>query len=415
MSRKATFRLVVLTGLLLVLGSSSIAATKAGGQADWRQWDSFLTFVVKHFGQDIGGELRNSLCDVLLDGRYEMVQAISPAAGVNDPVPRLFLNTWKRLSPVLNQALPGLSQQTAARYRNFIGAADGLAAIGEVGFRLGIKKLSPDVLRGLARLLEPTGTVDPVAYSLDLDPQLRTLLGLGPPLSAPRPSSVVKESRIYHPQLFSVAESSIQARSWFISLASAAEPDVIKLNQSAPDEKNLETYLLQVRDLLRGLSGEVMIKSKLAEKYRSLYRDIVLAAGWQESCWRQFVRKGEQLTPLTSATGDVGLMQVNRNVWRSLYEIKGLTADIEYNVRAGGEILYYYLTRYAIRKEEDKQPGGHLARATYAAYNGGPGHLTRYRSPKPNPALKKVDDLFLEKYRAVSSGRELDVLRCYRK
>jgi soluble lytic murein transglycosylase-like protein len=108
-------------------------------------------------------------------------------------------------------------------------------------------------------------------------------------------------------------------------------------------------------------------------------------------------------------------MQVNRNVWRGLYDIKGLTADIEYNVRAGGEILHYYLTRYAIRKEEDKQPGGHLACATYAAYNGGPGHLTRYRSPKPNPALKKVDDLFLEKYRAVSSGQELDVLRCYRK
>ena len=134
MSRKVTFRLVVLTGLLFVLGSSPIAATEAAGQADWRQWDSFLTFVVKHFGQDIGGELRNSLCDVLLDGRYEMVQAISPAAGIKDPVPGLFLNTWKRLSPVLNQALPGLSQQTAARYRNFIGAADGLAAIGEVGF-----------------------------------------------------------------------------------------------------------------------------------------------------------------------------------------------------------------------------------------------------------------------------------------
>jgi hypothetical protein len=407
--------LVVLTGLLFVLGNSPIAATKAAGQADWRQWDSFLTFVVKHFGQDIGGERRNSLCDVLLDGRYEMVQAISPAAGIKDPVPGLFLNTWKRLSPVLNQALPGLSQQTAARYRSFIKAADGLAAIGEVGFRLGIKKLTPDTFRGLARLLEPTSTVDPVAYRLNIDPQLRTLLGLGPPLSAPKPSSTVKEGRIYYPLLFYVEKSSIQARLQFISLASAAEPGVINLNQSVPDEQNLHAYLSQVRDLLKELSDKVLVKSKLVEKHRKLYREIVLAAAWQESCWRQFVRKGEQLAPLTSATGDVGLMQVNRNVWRGLYDINGLTADIEYNGHSGGEILYYYLTKYAIRKEEDKQLGGHLARSTYAAYNGGPSHLARYRSPKPNSTLKKVDDLFWEKYQAVSSGHEMDVLRCYRK
>src|SRR5512137_209901 len=163
MSRKTTFRLVVLTGLLFVLGSSPIAATQAAGQADWRQWDSFLTFVVKHFGQDIGGEQRNSLCDVLLDGRYEMVQSIAPTAKVKDPVPGLFLNTWKRLSPVLNQALPGLSKQTVARYTSFINAMDGLGALGDMGFRLGIKRLSPNVLRGLARLLEPTATMDPIA------------------------------------------------------------------------------------------------------------------------------------------------------------------------------------------------------------------------------------------------------------
>ena len=44
-----------------------------------------------------------------------------------------------------------------------------------------------------------------------------------------------------------------------------------------------------------------------------------------------------------------------------------------------------------------------------------PGHLTRYRAAKPNPALKKVDEAFWEKFQAVSSGREMDVLSCYRK
>jgi len=130
--------------------------------------------------------------------------------------------------------------------------------------------------------------------------------------------------------------------------------------------------LLEVRTLLAGLSDQVAAKSKLAEQYKPLYREIVFTAAWQESCWRQFIKKGKSLTALTSATGDLGLMQVNRNTWRSLYDLKQLAGDIGYNSNAGGEILFYYLSRYAIKKNEDKQAGGHLARATYSAYNGGP-------------------------------------------
>jgi hypothetical protein len=61
-----------------------------------------------------------------------------------------------------------------------------------------------------------------------------------------------------------------------------------------------------------------------------VYRQIVFAAAWQESCWRQFVKKGNNLPPLASATGDLGLMQDNGN--------------------SGSEILLYYLARHAIRK-----------------------------------------------------------------
>jgi soluble lytic murein transglycosylase-like protein len=195
----------------------------------------------------------------------------------------------------------------------------------------------------------------------------------------------------------------------------AAEPTVRKLNGWVPDVKELEAYLAEVRTMLTEMSDKVAAKSKLAEEYKPLYRQIVFAAGWQESCWRQYIRKGKEVTPLASATGDVGLMQVNRNTWRGVYDVKGLGGDIAYNGNAGGEILLYYLTRYAIRKNEDKQPGGNLARATYSSYNGGPSHLTRYRAPKPNPALQKVDEAFWEKFQAVSSGHEMDVLSCYKK
>jgi soluble lytic murein transglycosylase-like protein len=195
----------------------------------------------------------------------------------------------------------------------------------------------------------------------------------------------------------------------------AAAPTTGKLNDWMPEASDLKAYLTEVRNLLLKLSDELAGKSKLAAEHKPLYRQIVYAAAWQESCWRQYVKKGKSVTPLASATGDLGLMQVNRNTWRGLYDLKGLSGDIEYNGFAGGEILFNYLTRYAIKKKEDSQRGGNLARATYSAYNGGPGALGRYRAVKQNPELKKVDEAFWQKFQAVSSGREMDVESCYRK
>ncbi|HSE89846.1 MAG TPA: lytic transglycosylase domain-containing protein [Candidatus Binatia bacterium] len=384
----------------------------SGPSADWRQWDAFFTFVVKQFGQDLSGDLKDSLGEVFLDSRYDLTNAIAPSRAGQNPVPELFLSSWKSLSPILNKALPGLSQQTASRYTSFISAADKLAALAPQASQLGLFQLTPDALRGMARLLEPSGAADPIAFNLDVDTALRNLLGFTALLVAPNPLPGIRQSRLPLPL-------DVQRASWFPfwldRAALAAEPTVRKLNGWVPDAKELEAYLAEVRVLLTGMSDKVAVKSKLAEEHKPLYRQIVFAAGWQESCWRQYIKKGKEVTPLASATGDVGLMQVNRNTWRGLYDIKGLVGDIEYNGNAGGEILLQYLTRYALRKNEDKQPGGNLARATYAAYNGGPRHLTRYRAAKPNPALKKVDEAFWEKFQAVSSGREMDVLSCYRK
>jgi hypothetical protein len=53
----------------------------------------------------------------------------------------------------------------------------------------------------------------------------------------------------------------------------------------------------------------------------------------------------------------------------------------------------------------------HLARSTYAGYNGGPGACNRWRRREP-PVLKQVDDSFFERYRAVENGTQIDVLSC---
>jgi Transglycosylase SLT domain len=379
-----------------------------GAPADWRQFDSFFTFIVRRLGQDLSGDLRDSLGEAFLDARYELTNVVAALGAGQNPVPQLFVNGWQRLSPLMNQALAGLPQQTQDQYRSFIAAADNLVALIGPGSPLGLVQISPDALREMARLLESSGGGDPVDYNLGVDNALRSLLGFGAPLAAPPPGS--KQSRLPRLRLplFNVEQAAI-------SSALAAEPDVKKLNSWVPQESDLEAYLLAVRGLLATLSGQVAGKSKLAEEHKTLYRHIVFAAGWQESCWRQFIKKGKSLAPLASASGDLGLMQVNRNTWRNLYDVKQLGSNIEYNGSAGGEILEYYFTKYALKKNEHTQPGGHLARATYAAYNGGPSHLTRYRAAKQNSELKKIDEAFWDKFQAVSAGRELDVQRCYGK
>jgi hypothetical protein len=378
-----------------------------GGSADWRQWDSFFTFVVKRVGQDVSGDLRDSLGEAFLDSRYELTATVARLGGGQNPVPELFLNAWGRLSPVMNKALPALPQQSAERYRNFVGAIDKVAAVGQPGSRFGLLQISPDILRSMARILQPSGGGDPIAYNLNVDGALRNLIGFGAPIGVRSPTGRQSSLRGL-PFPLNVERASV-------GIAFAAEINVKKLNQWVPDEKELQSYLLEVRNLLAALGDKVGVKSELAEEHKALYRQIVFTAAWQESCWRQFIKKGKTVIPLASASGDLGLMQVNRNTWRNVYDLKRLGGDIEYDGNAGGEILAHYLSRYAIRKNEEKQQGGNLARATYAAYNGGPSHLTRYRAAKQNPELKKVDEAFWDKFQAVSSGRELEVQRCYEK
>jgi hypothetical protein len=108
-------------------------------------------------------------------------------------------------------------------------------------------------------------------------------------------------------------------------------------------------------------------------------------------------------------------MQVNERVWRGAYDRRGLVGDMAYNARAGSEILMHYLRDYAIAKGEHRKPGGlaNLPRATYAVYNGGPGHLSRYRVRGTRRSLAAIDAGFSEKFQAVQRGRELDVARCW--
>jgi hypothetical protein len=206
---------------------------------------------------------------------------------------------------------------------------------------------------------------------------------------------------------------------WLVPPAEAAGEsagDVGKrLRNWAPTRKDLDEYLPIVQRVLHRAADDTLAKKPVDKRYVSIFRPLVLATAWKETCWRQFIRRGGKVVTMESSAGALGMMQVNPRVWRGFYDVNALRADIAYNAHAGTEILQHYLVDYAIKKKEQELGGGvdALARATYSAYNGGPGSIGRYRSEKTAKSLRAIDAEFWRVYQSVKSGNELGVRACY--
>jgi hypothetical protein len=368
-------------------------------EANWQQWDAFVTFVSKHTAEESADAAqRQALLDVLIEARYDILWVLRPSApGEPDPVPALFVKTWARLAPIVRQLSLGLPGEATLRYVSFIAAADALRAIQEIGPQSGID-ISADGLRRLARMIAPAAPEDPLEFDDAVDPALRELFGFGEPLPPPADN----------PEVDIVLRWLLPAPAWASDLSA-------RLNRWAPTTEEVPEYLPLVRDLLNQTAQTTLSSKPLESRFHDLFGTLMLATAWKESCWRQFVRSGDRLTPLRSPVGAVGIMQVNPRVWRGFYDVKGLNQDIGYNALAGSEILLHYLRDYAIARGEHTKTGSvdNLARAAYAAYNGGPGHLTRYRKSKGSRSLRRIDESFLEKYRKVKSGQTLAVAECF--
>lgn len=401
------------------------------------RWDGFVTYVVKHAGgQTDDAALREQLLEVLLGARYRVIEVLeSRAPAQPDPVRPLFLETWQQLAAAMRELGPTLGDRDALRYLGFVAAADALAALDALGPEMNIE-VSSDGLRRLARVLAPDDTVDPLVTPEDVDPALRRALGFEQPLPPPEPNPEVEDAppEPAPPAVSSPPSSSLWRRllaaladpsAWWIASAHAARlpmeasglsrDEVARLNRWVPRRKELDDYLPLVRSLLRGASEATSRTRALPAAYRRLYSDLQLATAWQETCWRQFVRIRGAIHPIRSHAGALGLMQVNARAWRGFYDPRGLGGDIAYNAHAGSEILLHYLVDLAIAKGEHQRDGGdeNLVRASYAAYNGGPAQLRRYRDAKAGRRARAVDASLFEKYEAVRDGRELEVARCF--
>jgi hypothetical protein len=384
-------------------------------QLQWQQredeLDGFLTTIITALAARAGPELRLELMAVLLDARHALAEALGEQAhdqapddadvGDPDPVRRIFIASWDQLRPWLAElgGADAAGVDADLRLAAFLAGGDALRALDALGPAVGLE-ISADGLRRLARLLLAEQAPERFTpLPLEVDPALRTLFGLDrqPPV----------QSRWRLPPLLDW----LLPRAW-----AAAETPAEALRGLVPRLAILDDYLKLVASLLKQQTTEhLSAGSRVPAHLKPRFDPLVWATAWKESCWRQFIGSTENPRVLTSPVGALGMMQINGRVWRGTYDQKRLAEEVDYNVTAGAEILEHYLVDYAIRREEHKHPGGedNLVRATYAAYNGGPSHMGRYRRDNTPARLRAIDNDFWRHYQTMKSSQWPEVSTCY--
>lgn len=383
--------------------------------AQWQtledELDGFLTTIISALAYATNSPtLRIELLGALLDARYAIAEALTVDDPASDPVQELFLSTWERLRPLMKELegleTPGL--EVDYRLAAFIAGGDALRALDALGPEYGFE-INRDGLRRLARLLlaesvPPSFTPLP----LEVDPRFRDLFGFNAPTQDVFSAADLAQK---------ISDGFSWLGSWLVPLAYAESlPPAQALKGLVPQRDNLNDYLELVASLLEEQASSWLANNnKVPDRLTDRFDPLVRATAWKESCWRQFAGSSSDPQVLRSAGGAVGMMQINGRVWRKIYDLDRLVDEVDYNVNAGIEILAYYLVDHAIRKGEHEQPGGddNLIKATYAAYNGGPGHLARYRLEDTPARLQAIDNEFWKHYSTIKAEQWPDISSCY--
>jgi hypothetical protein len=373
-------------------------------QARLDGWDGFLAFVVKDLASDNPDPAaRDALLGLLLDTRREVVAMLArgPEPGTDD-LRRLFVETWQRLRAIVRMTAVRQSGDVARafRYVVFLAAGDALTAIDAAAPAAGLD-FSADGLRRLARSLDPGFRGDPLEQSDAPDPRLQELFRFRDPDAPPRRPRRKPAAGSWH--WLEPRAAHADGRDEWRELAA-------RLDRWVPAADELGLYRATVDRLLWLAAERSLNPDALDERFDDLFHDIVKATAWQESCWRQFVRRGEEVTSLESPTGDVGLMQINVRVWRGFFSSARLRWNAAYNAGAGAEILQQLLIRYGAREARYRLENA--ARATYSAYHGGPTRYRRYRTATPASHGWAIDRAFWEKYQVVAAGNADDRVLC---
>jgi hypothetical protein len=436
------------------------------------QWDAFIVFAIKQIGSAAADQqLRASLLNLLLDGRYRLAQAMDqpPAPGGPDPVRVLVLDQWRQLRDAVRAAAArGLLGDRALEFLSFVSAGDALMAFDQAAPALGARISAAD-LRRLARIMAPNTTADPLQFNYQEDPELQHIFGFTPPpqtpdsvepsdsdepepaatagapepggampqaTATPRPgvsnatptpappaatppsgrSSTAPFTAPFMPMALSV-RTALRLIAPAEAFADAPpQPEQlrqigVRLRRSVVNQNNVDRYTHDLGALLDAASASEIADERPDPALQPTYRVIVRAAAWQESCWRQFVLARGRVRYLESSTHDVGLMQINRYVWRGFYNIRHLEWDIAYNAGAGSQILARLMI-HAAGKAQRAGDSDALARSAYAAYNGGPDEFDRWRHADERHDKRLIDEAFWQKYRALGEGQSVNILKC---
>jgi hypothetical protein len=378
----------------------------------WETWDSFLVYQIESLlGQLLTETEQSDLLETLLDTRQGFIRSLIENTLSNSLIREQFVWTWKQLATLLRTHLVTQPSTSLLKYLAFFTASDALVALDKLGPAFGIV-ISRDGLVRLAQLLNEKQAEPLLEYSYCVDPGLRELLGFGPPLDNSGPAFDLQEIDFPDNQTQPTAQNNFSFwRNFFMPVAFAAEAQPTPLGdvkQWIPSEKNIQLYVNQVKQLLERAANETLAQKPLEEKYQDFYRLLVLSTAWQESCWRQFVTTQGKLRYLLSHNqSSIGLMQINERVWRGLYQLESLGWNIQYNARAGSEILNYYLGKYALKKMDPTNPLDleTIGRVVYAMYNGGPGEFRQFLKRQETNSFYDSDKLFWEKYTMAREGQ----------
>lgn len=380
-------------------------------------WDAFLVYVVRSLGLDIDNDdLRIRLLEILLNSRYQVAAILSgEAEDVSaDPTRALFVTTWNDLHELIADAgRRGLLHGRLLSYLSFLSAGDALFLLDQTAPGLGIE-ISANGLRRLARAMRPTDISDPLKYDWNLDPFLQELFDLDRP--TPDGNGPANDSQDLAPP----PSSSLQRwLDWLITPVRAqtdAEADVQQLSDRLddwiPKSDELDAYQSAVAALLDAVRRRELERAKLSPSEAEVFRHMVPATALIESCWRQYVLSNGRVTHLRSPSGSVGIMQINPNVWRGIFDVERLKSDAGYNAYAGARILLRYLRLHARPIAQRTGAAEDLARASYAAYNAGPRAAGRFLKSKPKSRVRQIDDRFWKLFMGISEGGAVDLRAC---
>ena len=299
---------------------------------NWEMWDAFLGhLIVQLADKSLRKDEREILLTAFLDARHQFNEKLAAGQLQQGFVRAQFVATWERIAPVFRQHLgQDAAYSTLLGYLAFFTATDALSALDRLGPTLGIE-ISRNGLVRLVRLLGGTPE-NALNYDDQVNTRLRETLGIGPPLEeapieAPPPpadGSPAGDTNASEPTGFLYRPGHLLANimaGWLLPGDAWAAPAVTlaQIRGWLVFASNQTNHLKRVRKLLAQVLRDSQRQEPLPKPYDTLFESIVLATGWQESCFRQFIIKNNKIVFLRSYNGtSVGLMQINERVWRGL-------------------------------------------------------------------------------------------------